>query len=65
MMDFCKKICIDCVHSELYQKRIRCDKGFFDTKLLDGILFTPLDFECLDFELKVLGDKNDSNGKSN
>ena len=44
--------CIDCIFSEESQKKLKCEKGLFDVKIIDGILLLPLDYDCIDFEPK-------------
>jgi hypothetical protein len=49
---------MDCFYVEETQKRLICKKGYFDVKVMDGILLVPLDFECINFVRK-----EDKNGK--
>lgn len=54
----CLTRCMDCFYVEETQKRLICKKGYFDVKVMDGILLVPLDFECINFVRK-----EDKNGK--
>ncbi len=48
-MDPCFIRCIECENSVEELKKLKCTKGFFDVKITDGILLTPLDFDCIEF----------------
>lgn len=51
-MNPCLIRCINCVFSEETNKRLKCIKGIFDVKIVDGILSVPYDFDCVDFTKK-------------
>jgi hypothetical protein len=55
---YCTKICIDCENIEEKPNGFRCSKGYFDVKFVEGLLLTPLDFECIDYE-EFVEEKND------
>lgn len=52
-MEPCLIRCIDCCFSEETSKRLVCINGFFDLKIIDGILAVPFDFDCVAWERKV------------
>jgi len=45
-------LCVNCIYCILGRnKKIRCDNGyFFDMEYKDVILYTPYDFECVEYE---------------
>lgn len=45
------KLCITCFNCNEEKTQIHCDMGYFDeTHKSKGKLYTPLDFDCIDYE---------------
>jgi len=51
-MNPCLTRCIDCAFSEEIPKRLKCNHGFFNVKITDGILLVPMDSDCVLYEPK-------------
>ena len=48
------KLCINCFHCKLWKFNVRCELGFFESIELDKIkLFTPVDFDCIEWDGEV------------
>lgn len=49
-MNPCLVRCVECKFCITYDKRIKCEHGLFDVQYHDGLLFVPLDYDCVSFE---------------
>jgi hypothetical protein len=53
----CMIRCLDCVHIKIIDKKIKCGNEYFDeVKYQEGILYTPFDFDCFEFEQSMRKD---------
>jgi hypothetical protein len=47
----CLVRCLDCIHVRINDKKISCENGYFhNVKYQEGIIYTPFDFDCFEFE---------------
>jgi len=43
-------LCVECIRCKTKNNRIYCKEGHFDEKFKKSLLYSPIDFDCYEWE---------------